>query len=56
MTKPYVIERRIVCVVCSGAKNTFQHSPDGLRLYVLHMDLVHKITVTKAQKDEITNV
>lgn len=55
MPKRFTIERRIVCAMCSGAKHTFKHDPDGLRLYVLHMDLVHRVTITKAEKDEIAN-
>jgi len=49
------IERRIVCRHCSGAKHTFKHDPDGLRLFILHLDLVHRVTITQAEKNEITN-
>lgn len=50
------VERRIVCAMCSGAKHTFKHDPEGLRLYVLHMALVHRVTISHAEKCEIANV
>lgn len=54
--KNFSIERRIVCRLCSGAKHTFQHSAEGLRLYTLHMDLVHRVHLSTAEKTEIANV
>jgi hypothetical protein len=51
----YVIERRIVCRHCSGAKHTFAHTPDGLSLFGHHLELVHRLTLTKHMKDAITN-
>lgn len=55
MTKPYVIERRIVCTLCSGAKHTFPHTPDGLTLFAIHLDIIHRVTMSQAERNGVTN-
>lgn len=54
-TENATIEFRIVCKHCSGAKHTFTNTPDGLKLFVAHLDLVHRVTMTRQEKDMITN-
>lgn len=56
VAKLWKVEQRIVCQMCSGGKHTFKHNPDGLRLFTLHMDLVHRMTLDQYDKEDIANV